>query len=66
MAEPNIASSDMDRDKVREGPVSDASSSKGNKKREPIPLTPKIQLLLDRLEPVKGRQAKFRTEHLTG
>jgi hypothetical protein len=34
--------------------------------RDPIPLTPEILHLLDRLEPDKGRQARLLTEHLTG
>ena len=44
--------------------MSDASSSKGSKKREPIPLTPKILLLLDILKPNKGRKTKLLTDHL--
>ena len=34
--------------------------------RDPIPLTPEILHLLDRLEPDKGKQARLLTEHLTG
>ena len=34
--------------------------------REPIPLTTDIFLLLDRLEPDKGKHARLLTEHLTG
>ena len=34
--------------------------------REPIPLTPEILQLLDKLEPDKGKQAKLLTEYLTG
>jgi hypothetical protein len=33
--------------------------------REPIPLTPEILHLLDRLEPDKGKQSRLLTEHLT-
>jgi hypothetical protein len=33
---------------------------------DPIPLTPEILLLLDRLEPDKGKQARILTENLTG
>ena len=33
---------------------------------DPIPLTPEILLLLDRLEPDKGKQAWLLTEHFTG
>ena len=51
---------------VREGSISDASSSRGSKRREPIPLTTQIMQLLDILEPEKGRQGKLLTEHLTG
>ena len=64
MTEHNNGDSDIDRDRVREISVSDALSSKGIKKREPIPFTPKILLLLDKLEPDKGRQAKLLTDHL--
>ena len=63
---PNNANSDAENDWVREGSVSDASRSRGNWRREPIPLTTQILLLLDRLGPDKGRQGKFLTEHLTG
>jgi hypothetical protein len=51
---------------VREGLVSHASGSRGSKRREPIPLTTQILLVLDRLEPDKERQGKLLTEHLTG
>ena len=51
---------------LRRGTSSTTSSSKGSKGREPIPLTPEILLLLDHLEPDKGKQARFLTEHLTG
>ena len=33
---------------------------------EPTPLTPEILLLLDRLEPDKGKQARLLAEQLTG
>jgi len=65
LAEHNNANSDKGRVLVREGSVSDASSSKESMKRKLIPLTPEILLLLDRLDPDKGRQAKLLTEHLT-
>ncbi len=42
-----------------------ASSSKGSEKRELIPLTPEILLLLLVLESDKGKQAKLLTEHMT-
>ena len=38
----------------------------GSRGRDPIPLTPEILHLLDRLEPDKGKQARLLTEHLTG
>jgi len=66
LAEHNSADSDKDRDRVREGSISNASSSKGSRKREPISLTLEILLLLDILEPDKGRHAKLLTEHLIG
>jgi hypothetical protein len=39
---------------------------RGSKCKDPIPLTPEILLLLDRIEPDKGKQARLLTEHLTG
>jgi len=50
---------------LRGGSASVASSSRGSRGREPIPLTPEILLLLDRLEPDKGRQTRLLSEHLT-
>ena len=50
---------------LRGGSTSATSSSKGSRGKEPIPLTPKILLLLDRFEPDKGKQARLLTEHLT-
>ena len=50
---------------LRGGTSSTTSSSKGSRGKEPIPLTPKILHLLDRLEPDKGKQARLLTEHLT-
>ena len=47
------------------GSSSAASSSKGNRGREPIPLIPEILLIMDRLEPNKGKQTRLLTEHLT-
>jgi hypothetical protein len=49
---------------LRGGSASAASSSRGITGRDPIPLTPEI-LLLDRLEPDKGKQSRLLTEHLT-
>jgi len=51
---------------LRGGPPSAASSSRGSRGRDPISLTPEIVLLLNRLEPDKGKQARLLTEHLTG
>ncbi len=48
------------------GSASASSSARGSRGREPIPLTPEILYLLDRLEPDKGKQARLLTEHLTG
>ena len=42
-----------------------ASSSRGSRGRDPIPLTSEIVQLLDRLELDKGKQARLLTEHLT-
>ena len=49
----------------RRGAASVASSSRGTRGRDPIPLTSEILHLLDRLEPDKGKQARLLTEHLT-
>ena len=40
-------------------------SSRGSRGREPIPLTPEILPLLDRLEPDKEKQTRLLTENLT-
>ena len=66
LEEHNSEESDAENDRVREGSVSYASSSRGSRRREPIPLISQILLLLDKLEPDKGRQGKLLTEHLTG
>ena len=42
------------------------SRSRGSRGRDPIPLTPEILHLMDRLEPDKGKQARMLTKHLTG
>jgi hypothetical protein len=41
------------------------SVSRGSRVWDPIPLTPKILHLLDRLQPYKGKHAKMLTAHLT-
>ena len=51
---------------ILKGGSTSASSSRGSRGREPVPLTPEILLLLDRLEPDNGKQAQLLTEHLTG
>jgi len=53
-------------DKVREGSISDASSSRGSKLRDLITLTPEILAMIDRHEPDKGKHAQLLTEHLAG
>ena len=42
-------------DKVKEGSISDASSSRGSILRDPITMTPEILAMLDRHEPDKGK-----------
>ena len=66
LAEHNNANSDAKNGRVRERSLSDASSSRGSKRKDPIPLTAQILLLLDKLELDKGRQGKLLTEHLMG
>ena len=53
-------------DKVREGLVLDASSSRGSRMRDQVTLTPEIVAMLERHEPDKAKQAKIFTEHLLG
>ena len=50
---------------LRGGSASAASSSRGIRGMDPIPVTPEILLLMDRLDPDKGKQARLLTEHLT-
>ncbi len=52
-------------DIVREGSVSDASSSRGSRMRNPVTLTPEILAMLDMHKPDKAKQAKLLTKHLT-
>ena len=49
-----------------EGSTSATSSSRGRRDKDPTPLTSEILLLLDRLEPDKGKHARLLTEHLIG
>ena len=58
--------SERNNDKIGEGSISDASSTRGSKMRDPATLTPEILAMLDRHEPDKSKQAKILTEHLTG
>ncbi len=53
-------------DKIHEGSVSDAASSRSSRPRDFIPITPEILLLLDRLEPDKVKQSRLLTEHING
>jgi hypothetical protein len=50
---------------LRGGSASVASSSRESIGRKPIPITPEILLLMDRIKPDKGKQARLITEHLT-
>ena len=50
---------------LKEGTTSASSNARGNRGRDPIPLTPEILHLLDKLEPNKGKEARLLTEHLT-
>ena len=45
--------------------IFNTSGSRGNRGREPTPLTPDILCLLDRLEPSTGKYARLLTDHLT-
>jgi len=69
LAQQGSGSADRDNDKLGFELVSGAntttSGSRGSRGRDPIPLTPEILHLLDRLEPDKGKQARLLTEHLT-
>jgi hypothetical protein len=61
----DIVSEDLTSKILIGGSASVALSSRGSRGRDPIPLAPEILLLLDRLEPDKGKQARLLTEHLT-
>jgi hypothetical protein len=52
--------------KVREGSISDATSSMGIRLRDTISLTPEILAMMDMHEPDKDKQAQLLTEHLAG
>jgi hypothetical protein len=65
LAQHGSGAADRDSDRLSFGSVSGAntttSGSKGSRGRDPIPLTPEILHLLDRLEPNKGKQARLLT-----
>jgi hypothetical protein len=46
--------------------ISDASSSRVSRLRDPILPTPEILAMIERHEPDKGKEAKLLTEHLAG
>jgi hypothetical protein len=68
LAEQGNGSNERDSEQLSFGSLSGASgthsSSRNNRGRDPVPLTPEILHLLDRLEPDKGKQAMLLTEHL--
>jgi len=66
LAEGSSQESVQHNDNVREGSISDASTSRGNRLRDPISLAPKILAMMDRHEPAKGKQAQLLTKHLAG
>ena len=53
-------------DKIREGSISGASSSRGGRMRDPVMLTPEILAMPDRHEPNKTKQTKLLMKHLAG
>ena len=69
LAEQGSGTNDRDSEQLSFGSLSGASgthsSAKNIRGRDPIPLTPEIPHLLDRLEPDKGKQVRLLTEHLT-
>ena len=70
LAEKGSGTNETDSERLSFGSLSRASrthsSAINSRGRDPIPLTPKILHLLDRLEPDKGKHARLLTEHLTG
>ena len=70
LAEQGSGTNERDSERLNFGSLFGASgthSSAGNNTgRDPIPLTPEILHLLDRLEPDKGKQAKLLAEHMIG
>ena len=65
LIEEHSQESGRNNDKIREGSISDASSSRGSRMRDPATLTPEILAMLDSHEPDKSKQTKLLTEHLT-
>jgi hypothetical protein len=63
--EEHIQESERISDKIREGSISDASSTRGSRMRDPTILAPEILAMLDKHEPEMSKQAKLLTEHLT-
>ena len=57
--------SNLINDILRSRANSEASSSRGSRGREPIPLTLEILHLLDKMKLDKGKQARLLTKHLT-
>ncbi len=70
LAQHGSGAADRDIDRLGFGSIPGAntttSGSIGNNGRDPIPLTPEILHLLDRVEPDKVKQARLLTYHLTG
>jgi len=66
LREKNSQESVRDGDRIRGGSISDASSLRGGRMRDPVILTPEIMSMLDKHEPDKTKQAKLLTEHLSG
>jgi len=70
IAEHGSGTNDRESERLSFGSMLGASGSHSSARnrwgKEPIPLTPEILHLLDRLEPVKGKHARFLTEHTTG
>jgi hypothetical protein len=53
-------------DTIREGLVSNGSSSRGSRTRDRVTLTPEILAMLNRHEPDKAKTSKLLREHLAG
>ncbi len=70
LAQKGSGAADRDSDILSFGSLSGAntatSGSKSSRGRDPIPLTPEILHLLDRLEPDKSKQARLLIDRLIG